>query len=398
MYTYIESVCLSRSIGSQWKKINIENVTLVDLFQKFSQIYLTLSTVNGRIYVDFNTLRREFSNSLLTFKDWLPTVYTRTLETVATIPSTEITFAKYSDIFQSGYKLNVHGAKNVLITRPNTNTDLSLIDTHCLVTVNGYVHNTTYTDNQLKVINAAVSMGISDENHMGIISFANIGRLTKVIIDDTRITIENNPSVLKNRITFSISESMANKSFFLVIGGYIIFPSPNVLWYNNDNTFTLDLNNTPFIERIYESSLYLDLSSLQLKINPINKDMINVNELYSDEVLKKYMTMSQSFLVIVNIPNLKTNKINIRSCNMPGVFTAYQDPVYPLIVNYGKVAEYWKTYDEGHWSLSVSDSFMRNYILSETPIAQLPNVTNNLKPEVPTRHSNGYFLEISGYK
>jgi len=109
------------------------------------------------------------------------------------------------------------------------------------------------------------------------------------------------------------------------------------------------------------------------------------------------MTLSQSFLVLVDTPNLVTNKIELRHSQLPGMFTAYQDPVYPLLVNYGKVGEYWKTHEDGYWSVTVQDSFLRNYILSQQPIYHLPNITNNLLPSKPFWHSRGYLLEIAAY-
>ena len=80
------------------------------------------------------------------------------------------------------------------------------------------------------------------------------------------------------------------------------------------------------------------------------------------------------------------------------MFTSYIDPKYPLIVNYGKVAEYWKTEEDGFWSVTVTDSFYRDYLFSQQPAHELEAVSNNRIPMRSFQHSKGFLLEIAGYK
>jgi hypothetical protein len=135
-----------------------------------------------------------------------------------------------------------------------------------------------------------------------------------------------------------------------------------------------------------------------LSVYPNNPENgYNVDELFSDEVIKRYMTLTQSFLVLVDIPYMVSEKIHLRHSSMPGMFTAYQDPTYPLIVGYGKVAEYWKIHESGHWSVTVHDSFMRNFVYSEAPPQQLHQVTDNLLAGQPYHHSRGFLLQLAGY-
>ena len=234
-------------------------------------------------------------------------------------------------------------------------------------------------------------------NHLGILSFLDVGALTKIPLLSANIVGQTESAPLKDRIIFSISQDLTNKSFFLVLGGYLVFPHPNVFWRNGEKTFALDLNMLPYLERLYESKAYMDLTALGLTSFPINPDLIDLEEVWSDAILKNYLTLSQSFLVLVDTPNLLTNNIYLRHSDLPGMFTAYQDPVYPLIVNYGKAVEYWKTREDNHWSVTVQDSFLRNFVLSQQSIAQLPYMNGNLIPQKPYWNSRGYLLEISGF-
>ena len=90
--------------------------------------------------------------------------------------------------------------------------------------------------------------------------------------------------------------------------------------------------------------------------------------------------------------------MGIRSSNMPGVFTCYEDPTCPLIVGHGKVAEYWKVKDGVKWSVNCRDSYKRNYILDSVMSERLESITGQLNSQRPYSYSRGFLLEISGYR
>lgn len=412
MYSFVNSVCLSRSIGSQWHEIDLSDILMFDIFTTYSKVYLILSNPNivGDVFVDLDTQRTEFSSYQGTLSEWLTYLDTRTLPTVPVIPSTVVKSAKYSDAIRSGYKVNLtkigvvtpdnypaSELHDLVISRPTFSTDLSLIHSHCLVSVNGYYHMTDTDGSKAYVYKGADSQRKSRVNHVGILSFLDIGALTKVKLNKDLIYPQQSTAPLSERIYFDITQDLTNKSVFLILGGYLVFPSENVFWQSGEHTFALDINQIPYPQRIYESSHYLDLTDLGLTDLHINPEAINTDELYSDRVLKNYLTMSQSFLVIVDKPNLITNKIHLRHAHLPGMFTSYQDPTLPLIVNYGKVAEYWKTFEDQHWSVTVEDSFFRNFVLSEQPIYQMQTLNGNMLPNQPFWHSQGHLLEILGY-
>ena len=412
MYSYVDSVSLSRSIGSQWQHVDLSNIIVYDIFANYSRVYLILShpALVDNVNVDLEILRLEFSSYSGTLAELLVLLGDRSLETVAVIPTTAIKFAKYSDAVRSGYKIHttIIGASlpdnypetdkhDLAITRPNTTTDMELIQSHCLVSVNGYFHATDTDGVKAYVYKGADTMRKSRVNHLGILSFLDVGALTKIPLLPANIVGQTESAPLKDRIIFSITQDLTNKSFFLVLGGYLVFPHPNVFWRNGEKTFALDLNMLPYLERLYESKHYMDLTALGLSSFPINPDLIDLEEVWSDAILKNYLTLSQSFLVLVDTPNLLTNNIYLRHSDLPGMFTAYQDPVYPLIVNYGKAVEYWKTREDNHWSVTVQDSFLRNFVLSQQSIAQLPYMNGNLIPQKPYWNSRGYLLEISGF-
>jgi len=412
MYQFVDAICLSRSLGSKWEHLDISNVKVSILYTQYTKIYLVLSNIAlpNNVYVDMDSIRNQYSNYTGTLNQLLVAIGNNTLLTVEQLPSSEAKYATYSDAIRARYKYKLTIGDNVLpvnypledkydiaLYRPNFNTDMKLLHEDCLISINGYYHFTATDNKYTYVFDAAKTMRKSNNSHIGLLSFSNIGKLLKIPLTAENIYPAFENGSLSEKIYFTVDADLDNKSYILVLGGYLIFPNENVFYRIGDKSFSLNLNNISYIERVYESSQYMDLSKLELTEHAINSTMINTEELWSDDVIKRYMTLSQSYLVIVDIPMMLTNKIFIRSSNMPGMFTSYQEPKYPLMVNYGKVAEYWKTYEDDHWAISVQDSFIRNYILTSNPEYTLVNVTSNLNSDSPYRHSKGFFLEISGY-
>lgn len=414
MYSYVDSVVLSRSTGSQWEHLDISNYVVFDIYNKFSKVYLILSNpvLSGNIYVDFDTLKLEFSGYAGTLIQLLADIADRTLTTVPSLPTTTIKHAKYSDAFRSEYKVDITvigqavpdnypdlDKHDLVITRPKYKTDMRLIHDYCLVSVNGFFHMTDTDGTKAYVHEGADTMRKGRANQMGILSFLDIGKLTKVKLDKANIYPQDPTSTLKEKIYFDITQNVTDKAVILVLGGYLVFPEPNVFWQRGDKSFALNLNNLPYVERLYESNRAMDLDGLdglEIETATSDPDILDFTKVWSDDTIKNYLTLSQSFLVIIDTKHLITQKHHLRHSNLPGMFTSYTDPVYPLIVNYGKMVEYWKTLEDGHWSVTVEDSFYKDYIISQQPTDTV--VYNNFKvPNGNLTHSRGFLLDIMGY-
>ena len=180
----------------------------------------------------------------------------------------------------------------------------------------------------------------------------------------------------------------------LVLGGYLLFVDNKSFFQINDDTFALNFNEMPLLERYFESNPYLNLKHLGLPESSDNISLVNVQEFFSDEVLTKYLTLSQTFFVVLDSPSIFTNKIYLRPSNLPGMFTAYKEPKYPFFVNNGRIAEYWKIFEDGHWTVNVQDSYLKNNVFSSKPESELVNVSDNNIPLRPYYNSRGFLLEI----
>lgn len=62
------------------------------------------------------------------------------------------------------------------------------------------------------------------------------------------------------------------------------------------------------------------------------------------------------------------------------------------------MAEYWKTKEDGQWSVTVRDSFLRNFVLSSRPDHSLQVASPAGVPCQTFYHSRGYMMQIGAYK
>lgn len=411
MYEYKKSQCLPRGYGNMWSTPDLSLQPLDAVYAAYSQIYLVLfhPLLNREVIVDMNLLRLEFSSYTGTILSWLVNIGNRNLPESSKLPDAAIKYVNYSNAVQAGYRLNlvnrghinepdypVELLTDLQLTRPGHSTDLSLLHTHCLISINGLIHNTDTDGTNAYVVDAGKVLHKVGSSHTGIISFLDVGKLTKVKLSIDSIGRLEADTPLSKKAIFTVDTPLDNQSYIMIVGGYMVQPGEGLFWRIGENSFAICLERLFYMERYLETKNIIDLSSMELPVSDVNPDVTTMEALWSDDAIKKYLTLSQSFLVVVDTPLLSYNKIHVRNSPLPGKFTSYQDPTYPLIVGYGRTAEYWKTEEAAYWSLSVPDGFYRRFIASQQDKSFMKMVSSHLTTQDPTVNSRGHLLEIAG--
>lgn len=409
MYTLVSALGVSKHQASRWGSVDISNITVKDLFALYRKMYITLSNIylSAPVTIELESLRLEYSTYNDTFTNFLISIGSRTLIPTGDIPVLNPKYAVYTDAFMAGYKvkpvniltsatanLPLSEKTSLQIHRSSPETDMKLFFDHCIVSVNGFFHRTDYDGTFAYIVDGANSQLKSHQNQMGILSFLNIGKIENVGITESMIFTQAPNMSLRKRIYVKLNKDITNKSIMLVLGGYLLFPDGKSFFQTGDDTFAIDINRMPFLERFYDAQPYLNYDSLELPRGTNNPSMVNVDELLSDLVLTKYLMLPQTFFCIIDTPEIFTNHVPIRSTGMPGMFIGYKEPKYPLVVCNGKVAEYWKTFEDEQWAINVYDSTMHNRVFSRQPITTLNVVSDSDIPDNPYTNSSGYLLEI----
>ena len=413
MYTLTRAAVLANTLTPQWTLADLSHMAVNAIYSNYRKavIAVTLPDSPDELYVDMDSLKPLYAAYMADLTTLLQSLGDQTLETIPIFPTDTLNYVKYSDVHQIGYKAMLvrrgfndpidyprEELTDIELTRPGYSTMVSSIHTHCLVSVNGFFHQTDTDGSRVYIVDGGKSVVDAHCAHIGMTSFMSIGELVKqpIVVDTIESKAEG--GALKDGLKFTVKNGLEGKSVILSLGGYLLFPQEGVFYQTGDQSFELNLMRLPYLERLIESKPWIDLSSLKLTPSEINPNMINVAQAWSDDVIRAYLTLSQSFLVIVDTPHLFTNKLHLRQNGFPGTFTCMEKPIYPLIASFGRCCEYWRDYEDTLWTITAMDTFRRNYVFNRQPENTLTNVSNQLSPDIPYQKSLSYLLEIGSFQ
>lgn len=410
MYTLVSGYGVPLALGHGWKDVakeDLQDLPLNQIFNLYRKLYLTLTSavLTSETFVDIDTFKTQHINDTTTLADFLASI-TDTIEGIESIPHYENKQIRYEDAFRAGYKIDVTAPYSnqssvvapsdkteIKITRANT--DMRKFYDYCMVSVNGFWHRTDTDNTNVYVLNGGKSLLKSRLNNMGIMSFDKIGKIKHIPITESMIYKLDDQTFTSQRAYFDLSAyNTVNKTVMMVIGGYLYLPDPAYVRQYGENTWMIDFTGVPLLERYFEASKYLDMSELGTSKYVNNPEQLNTSEFFSDTHFTKYLTMQQSFIVIVDAPEIYTNRHYIRHNNLPGMFTMYTEPVYPLITANGRVSEYWKVYEDNYWSVNVHDSWWNHRQAMTMNKNNTISMTDANVPYKTFYNSNGYLLEI----
>lgn len=414
MYTYIKSSCLVRTIGTRWTDDPIADTPLSEIYSRYLRVYIEVHTSisDENFIVDMETYRTQLCASGMTLQEWLTSMGGTPLHRIDHFPSDDLTSVHYENIIQRGYKITPVKAgydfppetprselPDLQLTRPGYPTDLTLIHSHCLASVNGYFHRTDTDGTKAFILDGGVTSNMQRCSHTGLLSFMDIGEVKTYQLKDEDIMPVAEGEPLANGLIIRIPEEYVQWAKLFIFGGYLMQPEPESVFQIADDLWVIQPKSIPLVERYFESRVQIDMSSIKTEATLTNEDTSLLKEsLYTDENIRAWLQMSQSFIAFVDTPELYVERIYLRVSNLPGFITSYQEPNYPTIMGYGKMVEYSKVKEVNFWALRVQDPFYRQYAFQKAPISVQPVLTNHLLPWKPYERTQGYMLRISGKK
>ena len=413
MYTLEGSLCLRRDLGSDWERLDLTAVQLYAAYKEFRQFFLILShpSVSGDLYVNMGNVILSQEELSLSVNSWLTFIGDRALEYVDKLPDSKKSSVHYGNLEQLGYDIKLAEAginlpdntpiaslNDISVKRSAFYTDMRNMEKYCLGSVNGLLHNFVGTENEAFMLDGGRVAKTFKANTFGILSFANLGKLK--IIKGQNVSIRpfdrNNGGTLFEKMAIELPEDIGNRSYFLVLGGYMVLPKAGVFHQTSDNLFMLDFNKLPYEERLLETWKPLKLGSLVPGLE--TNSGINIDMTREQGFLRKYMSLPQSFVVLVDCPSMQVSREMIQKASFPGQYLVYNDPSLPLFGSYGRVLDYWKREENGKWHLECYDNYHRQYIFTEGPRRRAVFATDALDMTRRYRIGEGFFLDLSTVK
>jgi len=375
MYTLVSTVVKTVDSDGRWESADIGNMPMSDIYTTFRQTVAILSNpfLPNNVSFNLDAVRKEQAGSSQTFNEYLASLGENSLPTSPTLPNLNVRYALYGDAFKSGYKVNPIneltspdaelplGAKDWLfLTRPNT--DYALFGKTCMVTVNGFYHRTEANDQGIWVIDGMATARQARDNHIGITSFKNLGTLKVIPITDSMIYNQTADEQLGKRAYINLGEDLNEKTLMVVIGGYLHVLDHRVIYRVGDTSFCIEFENIPLLERFYESRDVIDLSSLELDTSDFNPSVVSPQQLYSDAAIRKYLQLSQSFVVLLDNKEIFVEYEALPATTLPGLYLSDIAPIWPVISGFGRTMNFWSTYEDGRWSISSGGTVRPNYL------------------------------------
>jgi hypothetical protein len=407
MYTLISAIGQPLNGAGRWRSIEIGDMPMTTIYSTYAQVYAILSNpfFPQQVCLNFAGIRSQYGGVSLTFNELLASLGSESLPTTNTLPVINTRYAKYADAIHAGYKIEpIHPTISpttpipraektwLLVSRPNT--DYNLLYKSCLVSVNGFFHQTDVDATGLYVKDGMESCFISNDNQLGLFSFRELGSLSFIPITKSMVYKQNINQVYRDRCYINVGKDVSNKSVFLVLGGYLHVLDKKTFYRVGNGQFCIDMSNLPLFERYYESKNYIDLTSLPLQKTDKNDNQVAVDEFLSDECLLTYVTLSQSFFVILDNPEIFVEREEVKAAPMPGMFISYTRPQFPLITGKGKLSNYWYTYEDTQYSLTCTDSYRQNRLFNTVHVNSQTSVSDQRVPTDAVRHGQGRYLKI----
>lgn len=389
MYQFVKAVMRKRGKNETWKEIDSAyflSRTLLALFTDYVDGYITFTNAAlgaGNYYVDFNSIRR--MNTRLynhDFSTWLG-IFSADGKVFTHLPQ-EPVFTTNSCLYADAWRARYHiqrafpgdpldivgkpreALSDLLLTKENIDYD-ELYD-YALTSVNGFFHPNVSRDEGLVVRGGAISADKAQSNHVGLVGFVGVGKTTEYPITLDMIQRISSHIPYSETCYINLGVDLTNKSLIMVFGGYL---------HLNDETFDIinydlgivkvNVRKLDLVKRVLEMRRYLDISHLQLTQTPSKAGAILVDEVQSEEFALRFLTLLQSYAVVVDTPHLVTSsQVLGKVPKIPGRYSSPTEPAYPVKSQTGRFVEYWARQEYDDWTLMVGEQYLRNYLFETT--------------------------------
>jgi hypothetical protein len=411
MYQLVSAIAQLRAISNQWAAADLRVLTLSQIDSAYSEAYLRVShplwTANRTMR--FQEITQSYVQRDHTIAQFFAANGNNTLPAVNGLAQIVSGYVNYADAYWAGYKLN----RGMLLQNPTTiptvddaevlimqkeGVDGRVFHKNCLVSINGLIHRTDADSTYVYVLDGARSNYHCRRNEVGILNFRGIGEMEFHSITPEMLFRSHPDQPFSNQVFINAPVVPKDKTVALVMGGYLHLLDNLTFLRTGENIFCIDTQSIALLERFFESRHLINLSSLGLDYNGNNDAQISTAQLFSDAVITKWLTLSQSFLVYIDSPNISCERLQMAPTNIAKQYLAYEEPTLPLLGGYGLIQPYWVQENDGVFSVTVGDNVKPHYLFSTAQNVNVTMPADNRIPYDKESYSRVQFLDIKSEK
>lgn len=410
MYSYVRAIAQKNEDNAHWEEVDLKDELLYEIFPKYKGVYIVLShpIVVGDLTLNLYDLYNELSTYQGTLAQWLVANDDGAIPTTAGVPVIERKHATYCDAHQAGFSVvasnrllgdngigqPVASLPDALVRHPN-GIDYEEMRSTMLAQVNGLYHFTDFNSSGYHIIDANKTRMKSNRNYVGLYSFGAIGKMTLEPITEDMLVFEEGTDGLIRQVHVKCKNGLCGKKAFMVLGGYILMPDDATLVVNTPGVMTLKTRRYPFAERYHESYDTIEMPGIDFPKVDDNPGLV-VRDLFLKEAfLKAYFTLSQSFVVILDVDELIYEREYVERDKVPHTYLSYKPPRYPLVVGRGRHDTYWTQEEAQVWVLRGDRCITDTQMSGTVSAAERPYFDDSLYGYRAQTLSQAFLLKIS---
>lgn len=418
-YTFVRAKGLLLTMDARWHDVSNNVIATTDLrvlSRTYQEIYFTLThpalppgpgDTPGETYVRLTALMGLVGSYLgtMTLLEYLSFNLNQAVPMLDELPEFDEYKARYADAWQAGYvitptdhtkspsmELPRSEKVDLLLTHPKFSTQSKL--NKFLVTVNGLFHRTGGSIHGIYVHKGGESGMIADDNQVGVYSFANVANLVTYPIDNTMVHRADPTVGYQYHAYIESPVSLTNKTLMMSIGGFLHTPGDHFKVIG-DKTIAVHFTNYPLVERLFLMKKRLNITSLGLEATLANPSQFALSDLEGDAVFLGLLTLPQSFLIVVDTPELYVRKHQLEHNEIPGRFVAtYPSQRLPLIGPYGHFHEYVVQYDDDEHVLCCIPANNEDFNFATGQWREQDSVDPSRNRLHTFYNGQGFFLEV----
>lgn len=411
MFTFVRAMASLRGANQRLAELDIRNTLVRDLMTTYSRCILILShpAIDHEVSLDVAEVNDSFYqyDPDLTVLTWLTAVGEGDLPFDTTVPKVVKASAIASESFAAGYKIErVHplsGEGNeypeseltqLRLTRPDTDY-MDMFD-HCLANVNGLLHLTDAGTDGFRIIDGGKSVRHSGRNEVGLISFKSVGKVECFPITPEMITGRKGLPLVEGAVITAPDADFSDKYVMVVVGGFLHCGGKQYKVVG-DNSVLLEWWKLPIHRRYNDTRKLIDWTPVTslMDRNTEHTGALDIGLMSSDECIKAYLTMSNTFIITIETENLFFDNIPVERTGLAGRYYSYVPPVKPLVLFNGMLPPYTIHGQNGVYCLAVDSNNMPKYLHDTRNVMEEDPYQNDAMVHAPNKeYASAYFLDI----
>lgn len=358
MYTFVRAMLRKKGSNHRYESVDLSRLRMSEIYSTYADGFVELSnpalTKNTftRLQDLFNSDRYVYTNGY--FPDWLTSQGNHTIYGSTVEPAIVTEKIRFSDAVQAGFNLrrthpsDIAGENtyprdmltDIYLHKP-LGTEIALKD-YVLGTVNGFAHLMIPKGDGILLKGGGTTAETLGDAHVGIISFEKMCSIDYLVFNDDNI-VPDDVYPLSKGVYIKTGIDLSGKTPILSLAGRLLLDHSFITVINRSiGLIRLNLQYIDFMGLVLGSIGYIDTKTLNLDVRTYKNGSLLKEDTEDDETVRAILKLLQSFLVILDQPNVIFDTETLTTPRMPGFYESFTPRNLPYVDDRGLLHAYWK--------------------------------------------------------